>query len=213
MSKSKSRVQTAVIVVAVIAVVLAIAIAVASIVGGDDESTDTAGSSIVVAVSSGFSSAEEAATAYAKAVSAERSASTLEELIEARYDMLECWNSAVLQALVDRSDYDDYEEFVITEMYGSETEAEAMVDIYSRLYGSGVIFTLEPGDYLDSDEVADIQDEIDELGLDLVVDSARSIEGSYTKSASDGTVTKSSVGFSGTSLIEIDGVWYIWTNF
>lgn len=210
----KSLFAIVVVVLIAIAVVAAVAIAVVSVAGGGEEADDASATSEAVDYGdSGFSTAEEAATAYAKAVTKERSASTLDELLEARYDILECWHPAVLAALLADSGSSDYEEFVINEVYGSTTEAEALVYLYSRLYGDGCTFSLEPGEALDASEVKDLQDELDDLGLGLQITSACEITGSYTKTASDGTKTTSTVGFSGTYLIEIDGAWYIWTNF
>ena len=216
----KSLFAIVVVVLIAIAVVAAVAIAVVSVVGGGEEADDASSDSSTSATSeavdygdSGFSTAEEAATAYAKAVTKERSASTLDELLEARYDILECWHPAVLAALLADSGSSDYEEFVINEVYGSTTEAEALVYLYSRLYGDGCTFSLEPGEALDASDLKDLQDELDDLGLGLQITSACEITGSYTKTASDGTKTTSTVGFSGTYLIEIDGAWYIWTDF
>ena len=199
-----------------LALLAIVAFASGALMGCSGEESASEGGSSAGAVSyadSGFSSAEEAAKTYAKALSSERSATSLEELLEARFDMLDCWHPAVLDALLLESDCSDYEEFVIAEVYGSTTEAEALVDLYSRLYSGGVTFELAPGEALDGDDLEDIQDELDELGLGLEIESAYEITGSYTRTASDESESASTVGFTGTYLVEIGGSWYIWAEF
>ena len=119
----------------------------------------------------GYASAEAAADALGEAMEVLFNADTEEELLAYGDAYLSLSPGAYVDALLQEEDLTEKElcELIVTTHWGVDTLDEALEEL-AYYDGVAIAFDFEPGEALSADEVADLNDDIDDSGLDFTIE-------------------------------------------
>ena len=169
--------------------------------------------------SSGYSSSDKLAqkitTAYQDVVDDGFSESSLTAVTNTTLD---CMPQEALDAMLAQSGISSRDELL--EEFDLSSAASLLSAASLYLSYVDIVFLATPGAALDADEIEAINEQFDELGVDLTVQSAQHLSLTVTitvlediGTASAGESDVQTTDESGIILIEIDDAWYLWGDF